>query len=105
VDSELLAALHFLQQRRLILVPTGRTVRIWTSGKRVPGWIRQAISRYRKEILLMIARSESLTCPTPDLHRQYWNYALRRHCCDMCSHLKPQIASVDERTPARRKVA
>src|SRR5947209_5813534 len=74
-ETELLALLREVQQRCIILRPHGRTVAIWSSF-RVPVRLRRAISRYRREILTMIQRSEIYVCPSPDLHRHSWGWQL-----------------------------
>jgi hypothetical protein len=105
VEEELIQALHFTQTHHIVLIPCNRLVRIWTSGKRVPRWVRSAISRHRREVLAMMQRSETLVCPSPTLHEGWRSKFLDYTVCDMCSHLRQEIKAIDTRVPARRKVA
>src|SRR5438105_11067458 len=99
--DELLSTLREIQQRRLVLIPSGRTIRIWSAHKRVPGWIRQTIRTHRREVLQMIQRSETLVCPNPELHRTWFSRFANRDVCDVCSRLRKEIVTLD--TPTRRE--
>ena len=95
-----LTTLKELQQRHIILLPRGgKHISMWSPGMRVPWRLRRAISRYRREILTMIQRSEIWVCPSPELHRHSWGWQLCRECCDTCARLIKEVKAVD--TPNR----
>jgi hypothetical protein len=93
--EELIETLREIQQRRLVLIPSGRTVRIWSAHKRVPRWIRETIHTHRREVLAMIQRSETAVCPNPALHRQWYSIFARYSVCDVCSRLRHEIVAID----------
>src|SRR5947209_14826247 len=99
MEEELIQTLKELQARHLVLLPTGRTIRIWSANKRVPRWIRETIRTHRREVLAMIARSETLVCPNPELHRTWFSRFAGRQVCDVCSRLRHEIVTLD--TPTR----
>lgn len=101
MDSELLSILQEAQQRRIILVPYGKRIGIWSPGVRVPQRLRRAISRNRREVLGMIQRSEALVCPNPALHETWFSKFAGRQVCDVCSRLRREIVEID--TPTRRE--
>ena len=86
----------------ILLVGRGGRVRLWSPGVRVNRDIRAAINRYNRDLARMIARSEIYVCPSPSLHKQSWDWITRRFCCDVCAHLVPEVARVDELSREQR---
>jgi hypothetical protein len=86
--EELINALQEIQLRRIVLVPTARTVQVWAPGVRVPSWICQTVRQYCREILTIITRSETIVCPTVELHRRYWDTIAGRQKCMACARVE-----------------
>jgi hypothetical protein len=93
--SELEDILREAQRRHIILQERPRFVALWSAGQRVPRHLRQQIREHNREILMMLARSEEVTCPSPELHAQYHGaFRSRRYCCDACARLRGEIERV-----------
>jgi hypothetical protein len=82
-------ALRIAQQRHIVIVPTARSIKLWSPCVQVPGPVRVAIMANRKQVKRLIGQSHMLVCPSPELHRASWAYINRRWCCDVCARLAP----------------
>jgi hypothetical protein len=88
-QEEVKEVLQVCQDLHLVLQERPRSVGIWSSGKRIPKWLRQAIRQHNREILAMIGKSDPLTCPTRELHHYSDEYLVHRRACRYCAQLRP----------------
>jgi hypothetical protein len=89
VEGELRSALQEAQARHVILRlgPRGALL-LWAPGRRVPSRTRQLLRQHHKEIRTMIGRHEAMVCPSPVLHRRFWEPFAGRMSCKACARVE-----------------
>ncbi len=81
-----------VQDKHIILQPRGDCIGTWAPNTCIPLTTRRAIWKHKSELLHRIAQSDIRTCPSRDLHRQYYRYAGQgRFVCGMCALLEKEV--------------
>lgn len=89
---ELAEALRILQRLHVAIIPTARSVVLWSPGIRVSRTVRLTIRKYRAEVRALIDRSDITVCPASSWHRRSWSYVGdQQYRCDLCAQLAPWI--------------
>ncbi len=76
--------LEEIRARRLILLQHGA---LWAPNTHVSLATRRAIRMHRRQLAQLIVAGDIATCPSRDLHRQYWRYDQGRYVCDVCERI------------------
>ena len=76
--------LEEIRSRRLILTARGS---LWAPNTFVAQDVRRAIWMHRRRLAQLIVAGDIATCPSRDLHRQYWRYDQGRYVCDVCERI------------------
>src|SRR5689334_21694677 len=87
VDLSLDEALSIAQQHHIAIIPTSRSIKLWSPGVRVPSPVRSAIMANRRIVKRLIGQAHISVCCAPERHRASWDYINRRWCCDLCAKL------------------
>lgn len=80
------ALLYWLALRRDVLISEQE---VWWSSHGPDRRLARALRKHRRGLRLLLSWSSIATCPSKDLHRQYWRYAGEgTYICDYCERFQ-----------------